>query len=179
MSHLSYGFGLKTNVVFNGININIPEGEIYALIGPSGCGKTSILKCIIGSRNIDSGSIMVFGKEPGSGESFVPGKDLGYMPQDLSVNSDLTIYEMLRYFGKVLLMSLEDVEKSIDRLIEILNIPGKNRMISTLSGGQKRRLSFACAVIHKPRLAILDEPTVGVDPLIREQIWQYLLENEE
>lgn len=173
---LTYGFGIKTNVVLTGMNITIPEGGIYALIGPSGCGKTSILRCIMGFIKPDSGRIRVFGKKPAAPRSFVPGKDLGYMPQDVALNNGLTVHEMLRYFGKIFLLKPNEVEERITRLIEILGIPEKSRFISTLSGGQRRRVSFACAVIHKPRLAILDEPTVGVDPLIREKIWDYLLE---
>lgn len=173
---LTYGFGIKTNVVLTGMNITVPEGGIYALIGPSGCGKTSILRCIMGFINPDSGRIKVFGKKPAAPRSFVPGKDLGYMPQDVALNNGLTVHEMMRYFGKIFLLPPSEVEERIDRLIDILGIPEKNRVISTLSGGQRRRVSFACAVIHKPRLSILDEPTVGVDPLIREKIWDYLLE---
>ena len=173
---LTYGFGIKTNVVLTGMNITIPEGGIYALIGPSGCGKTSILRCIMGFIQPDEGKIRVFGKKPATPRTFVPGKDLGYMPQDVALNNGLTVHEMLRYFGKIFLLSPSEVEERIDRLVNILGIPEKSRYISTLSGGQRRRVSFACAVIHKPRLAILDEPTVGVDPLIREKIWDYLLE---
>lgn len=173
---LTYGFGIKTNVVLTGMNITVPEGGIYALIGPSGCGKTSILRCIMGFLKPDSGKIKVFGKKPAAPRSFVPGKDLGYMPQDVALNNGLTVHEMMRYFGKIFLLPPNEVEERIDRLIDILGIPEKNRYISTLSGGQRRRVSFACAVIHKPRLSILDEPTVGVDPLIREKIWEYLLE---
>ena len=158
------------------MNITVPEGGIYALIGPSGCGKTSILRCIMGFINPDSGRIKVFGKKPAAPRSFVPGKDLGYMPQDVALNNGLTVHEMMRYFGKIFLLPPNEVEERIDRLIDILGIPEKNRVINTLSGGQRRRVSFACAVIHKPRLSILDEPTVGVDPLIREKIWDYLLE---
>lgn len=173
---LTYGFGIKTNVVLTGMNITVPEGGIYALIGPSGCGKTSILRCIMGFIKPDSGRIKVFGKKPAAPRSFVPGRDLGYMPQDVALNNGLTVHEMMRYFGKIFLLPPNEVEERIDRLIDILGIPEKNRVISTLSGGQRRRVSFACAVIHKPRLSILDEPTVGVDPLIREKIWDYLLE---
>lgn len=173
---LTYGFGIKTNVVLTGMNITVPEGGIYALIGPSGCGKTSILRCIMGFLKPDAGKVKVFGKKPAAPRSHVPGKDLGYMPQDVALNNGLTVHEMMRYFGKIFLLPYDEVEARIDRLIDILGIPDKSRIISTLSGGQRRRVSFACAVIHKPRLSILDEPTVGVDPLIREKIWEYLLE---
>lgn len=164
---LTYGFGIKTNVVLTGMNLNVPEGQVYALIGPSGCGKTSILRCIMGFLEPDVGQIRVFGKKPAAPRTFIPGKDLGYMPQDVSLNMNLTVYEMMRYFGKIFLLRKEQLEERIRYLIEMLEIPEGDRFISTLSGGQQRRVSFACAVIHKPRLAILDEPTVGVDPMIR------------
>ena len=172
---LTYGFGIKTNVVLTGMNLTVPAGGIYALIGPSGCGKTSILRCMMGFLTPDGGTIKVFGKAPGDFKSHVPGKDLGYMPQDVALNEQLTVYEMLRYFGRIFLLPGKELEKRIDHLVDILDIPDRNRFINTLSGGQRRRVSFACAVIHKPRLAVLDEPTVGVDPLIREKIWDYLL----
>lgn len=171
---LTYGFGIKTNVVLTGMSLTVPMGGIYALIGPSGCGKTSILRCMMGFTTPDNGTIKVFGKKPGEGS--VPGVDLGYMPQDVALNEQLTVYEMLRYFARIFLLSSAELEKRIDRLIQILDIPDKERFIHTLSGGQRRRVSFACAVIHKPKLAILDEPTVGVDPLVREKMWEYLLE---
>jgi ABC-type multidrug transport system ATPase subunit/ABC-type multidrug transport system permease subunit len=157
------------------MNLTVPMGGIYALIGPSGCGKTSILRCMMGFLTPDGGTIKVFGKVPGDPKSNVPGKDLGYMPQDVALNEQLTVYEMLRYFGRIFLLSGKELEKRINHLVDILDIPDRNRFINTLSGGQRRRVSFACAVIHKPKLAILDEPTVGVDPLIREKIWDYLL----
>jgi ABC-type multidrug transport system ATPase subunit len=171
---LTYGFGIKTNVVLTGMNLTVPSGGIYALIGPSGCGKTSILRCIMGFCTPDAGSIKVFGKEPGSIGSEVPGKALGYMPQDVALNMNLTVYEMLRYFGKIFLLSDRECDSRIHHLIDVLDIPDKDRFIMNLSGGQQRRVSFACAVIHRPKLAILDEPTVGVDPLIREKIWEFL-----
>lgn len=164
---LTYGFGIKTNVVLTGMNLNVPQGAVYALIGPSGCGKTSILRCIMGFLDPDAGQIRVFGKKPADPRSFIPGKELGYMPQDVSLNLNLTVFEMMRYFGKIFLLSKEQLNQRIQHLIEMLEIPEGDRFISTLSGGQQRRVSFACAVIHKPRLAILDEPTVGVDPMIR------------
>lgn len=171
---LTYGFGIKTNVVLTGMNLTVPGNGIYALIGPSGCGKTSILRCIMGFVTPDAGSVRVFGKEPGSIGSEIPGKSLGYMPQDVALNMNLTVYEMLLYFGRIFLLPGRELEKRIDHLIDVLDIPDKDRFITNLSGGQQRRVSFACAVIHKPKLAILDEPTVGVDPLIREKIWDYL-----
>lgn len=152
---LTYGFGIKTNVVLTGMNITVPSGGIYALIGPSGCGKTSILRCIMGFLKPDAGTIRVFGKKPGDHKGFVPGKDLGYMPQDVALNDGLTIYEMMRYFGKIFLLKSSEVEVRVDHLVKMLDIPDKHRIIKTLSGGQRRRVSFACAVIHKPRLAIL------------------------
>ena len=167
---LTYGFGIKTNVVLTGMNINVPAGQVYALIGPSGCGKTSILRCIMGFLEPDAGQIRVFGKKPADGKSCIPGKDLGYMPQDVSLNTNLTVFEMMRYFGKIFLLNKQQLQERIQHLIDILEIPEGDREISTLSGGQQRRVSFACAVIHKPKLAILDEPTVGVDPMIRVSI---------
>lgn len=172
----SYGFGIKSNLILNGINISVPANGIYALIGPSGCGKTSILRMIMGYVDPDYGTVTVFGHKPGSRKSPIPGKDIGYMPQDTALNSGLTVHEMMKYFGRVYGMSSRMIRKSIDHLVATLNIPDMNQVIGTLSGGQKRRVSFACAVMHKPRLAMLDEPTVGVDPMLVEKIWKYMIQ---
>ncbi|OXA59297.1 ABC transporter G family member 20 isoform X2 [Folsomia candida] len=168
----SYGSGPK---VLNDLNMTIEKGTIYSLLGSSGCGKTTLLSCIVGIRNLNSGEIFVFGGKPGSRESGIPGKRVGYMPQDLALYNDFSINESMQYFAALYDMSGRDLRESRDFLIKFLDLPDADRRIGTLSGGQKRRVSLALSLIHSPELLILDEPTVGVDPLLRENIWNHLL----
>lgn len=96
------------------------------------------------------------------------------MPQELALFSEFTIEETLNYFGRLYHMKSDDIRKRTDFIIELLNLPNKNKKIANLSGGQQRRVSIAAAILHSPPLLILDEPTVGVDPLLRCRIWEYL-----
>ncbi len=166
-----YGRGAKKVPVLVGLDMTIPKGAIYGLLGPSGCGKTTLLQCIVGKQRLKSGSVTVFGGKP------VPGRRLGYMPQEMALYGEFTVYETLRYFGRIFDLSSEEVRKRTEFLLEFLDLPKcKNRLIMNLSGGQQRRASLAAALLHEPELLILDEPTVGVDPLLRQCIWDHLLE---
>ena len=98
------------------------------------------------------------------------------MPQEIALYEDLTIYEMLTYFGRVFLMNSQLLNERVDHLIQFLQLPEPERFIRNLSGGQQRRVSFAATILHKPSLIVLDEPTVGVDPLLREKIWEHLVQ---
>lgn len=169
------GIAQEVVYVLNGINLSVPAGTIYGLLGPSGCGKTSLLRCIMGCLKPESGLIRVFGYKPGEFASGVPGPGVGYMPQEVALHNDLTIEEMLMYFGRLYFIEARVLHERINHLLEVLDLPEKTRLIAHLSGGQKRRVSFASALIHKPRLLILDEPTVGVDPILREKIWKHLV----
>ncbi|CAL8069709.1 unnamed protein product [Orchesella dallaii] len=156
--------------VLNDFNMTVPKRAIYALLGSSGSGKTTALSCILGLRNLDEGEIKVFGTDPAN----VAGQNIGYMPQDLCLYEYLTVVETLQYFGQIYGMDPSTIDESIQFLVKLLNLEDVTNLASTLSGGQKRRASFAIALIHKPQLLILDEPTVGVDPVLRERIWSYL-----
>lgn len=162
--------------ILNGITMKVEHGSIYGLLGASGCGKTTLLKCLIGMMRPTSGSIDVFGRKPLEVNSGIPGRLVGYMPQEIALYSDLTIEETLLYFGRLYFMQEEKMKEQIIYLIDMLDLPHKRRMVSTLSGGQMRRVSFAAALIHEPPLVILDEPTAGVDPILRSAIWKYLVD---
>lgn len=170
----TYGFGQKSQLTLKKINVSVPQGKIYALLGSSGCGKTTLLRCVLGRLQPQSGVIRVFGQEPGSEYSPVPGPGVGYMPQELALFPDFTIKETLRYFGQLYRMSPKEIKARTKFLITLLHLPEKNRLVSQLSGGQQRRVSLASALVHRPPLLILDEPTVGVDPVLRKAIWEHL-----
>lgn len=158
------------------VNFTVKQKGIYSLLGASGCGKTTLLRCVVGRLKAQDGTVKVFGAKPGTAGSPIPGPGVGYMPQEIGLFTQFTIQESLHFFGRLYMMTPWLIRERSDFLLKLLNLPDKNRLISKLSGGQQRRVSLAIALIHNPPLAILDEPTVGVDPLLRERIWQYLIQ---
>lgn len=147
----------------------------YGLLGASGCGKTTLLSCIVGRRSIDSGEIFVLGGKPGTRGSGVPGKRVGYMPQEIALYGEFSIQETMMYFGWIFGMETKEILERLQFLLNFLDLPSEKRLVKNLSGGQQRRVSFAVALMHDPELLILDEPTVGVDPLLRQSIWNHLV----
>ncbi|XP_035711579.1 ABC transporter G family member 20 isoform X2 [Folsomia candida] len=130
------------------------------------------MSCIVGLRHLDSGDLTVFGRS----RNGHLGHLCGYMPQDISLLSVLTIGEVLHHFGLIYGMSEVAIENKVNFLTNFLDLPDTSRQIQYLSGGQKRRVSLAACMIHNPNLLVLDEPTVGLDPLLRQRIWQHLFE---
>ncbi|CAG2112871.1 unnamed protein product, partial [Medioppia subpectinata] len=173
IQNAAFGYNIN-NVILNDLTVQIPKGKIFALLGPNGTGKTTIMRVILGQLKLTSGTIDVFGKKPGSVDSGIPGPGVGYMPQELSLFDYFTIGEILNYYGMIYHMKREEIDKNVNNLRELLHLPENSRLISQLSGGQQRRVSIAITMLHKPRLVILDEPTVGVDSLLRHRIWKYL-----
>ena len=160
----------KNQLILNDVSINVRAASIYGLLGPSGCGKTSLLRCILGQLKPKSGTIMVLGHRPASSGASVPGPGVGYMPQEIALYSEFTVRETIRYFGKLYGMSSESIVERSSSLIEFLHLTKEqDQLCRNLSGGQKRRVSLAAALVHSPPLLILDEPTVGVDPMLREK----------
>ena len=141
-------------------------------MGANGCGKTTLLKCIIGRIKPKNGLVLVYGKEPGHNGSYIPGPAVGYMPQEIGLVQEVTAEENLRFFSKIFRMNSQQFEERFKELTQLLNL--KNEKINELSGGQQRLVSMAVSILHRPKLIILDEPTVGVDPMLRTKIWSYL-----
>ncbi|XP_022827323.1 ABC transporter G family member 20 isoform X3 [Spodoptera litura] len=170
-----YGSKKRPNHVLSNLNMTVAKGTIYGLLGASGCGKTTLLSCIVGRRKLNSGEIWVLGGKPGTKGSGVPGKRVGYMPQEIALYGEFTIKETMMYFGWIFGMETKEIVDRLRFLLDFLDLPSENRMVKNLSGGQQRRVSFAVALMHDPELLILDEPTVGVDPLLRQSIWTHLV----
>ncbi|XP_050449540.1 ABC transporter G family member 23 isoform X2 [Cataglyphis hispanica] len=172
----TYGSAKNPNHILQNLNMTVAKGSIYGLLGASGCGKTTLLSCIVGRRRLNSGEIWVLGGKPGTKGSGVPGKRVGYMPQEIALYGEFTIRETMMYFGWIFGMCTAEIVERLRFLLQFLDLPSQNRLVKNLSGGQQRRVSFAVALMHDPELLILDEPTVGVDPLLRQSIWNHLVQ---
>ncbi|XP_043268135.1 ABC transporter G family member 23 isoform X2 [Venturia canescens] len=170
-----YGPKSNPNVILDGLNMTVPKGTIYGLLGASGCGKTTLLSCIVGRRRLGAGEIWVLGGRPGSKGSGVPGPRVGYMPQEIALYGEFSIRETFLYFGWCAHMTTEQIDTKMEFLLKLLELPSEDRFVKNLSGGQQRRVSFAAALLADPELLILDEPTVGVDPVLRQSIWNHLV----
>ncbi|XP_011700769.1 PREDICTED: ABC transporter G family member 20-like isoform X2 [Wasmannia auropunctata] len=166
----------KKQLVLDRLNMTVSRGSIYGLLGASGCGKTTLLSCVVGVRHLDSGEVWVLGGNPGDKGSGIPGPRVGYMPQEISLVGEFSVSGALYYFGRINGLDDEEIEIRQKFFMELLQLPPANRLVKNMSGGQQRRVSLAAAILHKPELLILDEPTVGLDPILRENIWTYLIQ---
>jgi ABC-2 type transport system ATP-binding protein len=148
----------------DGVTLRVKAGEVYGLLGPNGSGKTTLIRALVGLVAIDSGSVSVLGRRmPELGVL----SRVGYMTQAAALYPDLTVEENLRFFA-----AINGVEGNVDDVLEFVELGDRRRsVVSTLSGGMRTRASLACALVHQPRLLLLDEPTVGIDPQLRRQLW--------
>lgn len=152
--------------VLHGVGIEVRRGDIVGLLGPSGCGKSTLMRTIVGVQLGATGTCNVLGQPAGSGALRTL---VGYMTQEASVYGDLTVIENLRYFAAL-------VGADRDRIAAVLDDVGlagqRDRLVSSLSGGQHNRVSLAAALLGRPDVLVLDEPTVGLDPVLRRDLWE-------
>jgi ABC-2 type transport system ATP-binding protein len=151
--------------------ITINEGETYGLIGPNGSGKTTLIRTIVGLSTPNAGEVRILGhKTP----SRAVAKDIGYMTQASALYSELTIRENLAFFGTIYGLQGQRLKQRVDEVLETVDLAERgSSIVETLSGGMKQRVSLATALIHEPRLMLLDEPTVGIDPELRLSFWDH------
>jgi ABC-2 type transport system ATP-binding protein len=152
------------------LDLEIPAGTIFGFIGPSGSGKTTAVRLLTGALRPDSGKVRVLGADP-LRFSTAQRTRLGYMPQLSVLYPDLTVEENLRYFASISGMSWRRKER-IDEVLEFVELDDhRDKKVSEISGGMRRRLSLAAALVHRPEVVFLDEPTAGIDPVLRRKFW--------
>ena len=149
----------------DGVSLTVPSGQVTGLLGPSGCGKTSLMRSVVGVQIVESGTVTVAGLP--AGDPALRHR-IGYVTQAPSVYDDLTVQENLRFFARVLDLDHDEV----DRCIAAVDLDDhRDRVAARLSGGQRSRVSLAVALLGSPDLLVLDEPTVGLDPVLRRDLW--------
>jgi ABC-2 type transport system ATP-binding protein len=153
------------NVVIPSLDAEVEPGKITGLLGPSGCGKSTLLRAIVGVQIVAGGEIAVLGRPAGAAELR---REVGYVTQAPSVYADLTARENLDFFAAVIGTDADRVGAALD---SVGLADRADQLVGTMSGGQRARISLATALLGSPRLLILDEPTVGLDPVLRESLW--------
>ena len=147
-------------------SVRIARGSITGLLGPSGCGKTTLIRCIVGTQLIASGTVQVLDLPAGSASLR---RRIGYLPQDPTIYNDLRIVDNVRYFASLYGFDSRAADFAIDR---VGLTDHSTAYCGNLSGGQRTRVSLACALVCQPELLVLDEPTVGLDPVLRADLWE-------
>ena len=158
------------NTAVDHLNLDIVEGEILGLLGPNGAGKTTAIRMLCGLINADGGEIQVFGKKQNI-KNLEIRRNIGLVTQEITVFNDLSAVENLRYFGGLYGLKGAELDANVKEMLEFVGLSDRARKRpKTFSGGMQRRLNIACALVHKPKLVIMDEPTVGIDPQSRNHI---------
>lgn len=158
-----------TQKALDGLTLRVRPGEIYGLLGPNGSGKTTLIRAIVGLVVPESGTVTVLGRR-------IPDLDIlsqvGYMTQQAALYPDLSVEENLRFFA-----AISGADGNVTDALRTVELDDRRKsVVATLSGGMRQRCSLACALVHRPKLLLLDEPTVGVDPQLRVQFWEHFRE---
>lgn len=158
-------------VALDDLSFSVPQGQLYGLVGPNGAGKTTLIRTLCGLLRPDGGETHLLGwRMPNTRVR----SQLGYMPQDFAVYDDLNVLQNLEFFGALYSLRRAQVRARANELLDLVQLSDrKKQRVGTLSGGMRRRVSLAISLLHKPRLAFLDEPTAGVDPKLRRSFWDY------
>ena len=151
--------------VIGALDLSVPAGQVVGLLGPSGSGKTTLMRAIVGAQIVDGGTVTVLGLPAGSAPLR---RRIGYVTQSPSVYGDLTVTENLRYAAAILGVGADGIRRA---LTEVDLLEHADQSIGTLSGGERSRVSLAIALLGRPDLLVLDEPTVGLDPVLRRDLW--------
>lgn len=168
---LTKKFGRITAV--EDVSMRVDTGEIFGLVGPDGAGKTTLIRMLCGIITPTSGTVTLRGSAPGGHAK--PGGTLGYMPQMFSLYGDLTVMENINFYGRLYGLSRPAIKERAGEMLEMTNLARfTSRFADNLSGGMKQKLSLTCALLSRPDLIILDEPTFGVDPESRKEFWKIL-----
>jgi len=175
VSHVARKFAKKR--VLDDINLEVWPGEIFGLLGPSGSGKTTLVKLIAGIDEPTSGQVVVNGNRMPRLSMM---RQIGYMAQADALYTELTAKENLDFFASLFSLSGKEKKQRIETVVTLVNLTDDmKKRVSAFSGGMKRRLSLAIALLHRPSVLILDEPTVGIDPVLRMSIWSELRKTSE
>lgn len=166
----------KDTVALDHLNLEIREGEIFGLLGPNGSGKTTVINCILALLKYDKGSIRILGNEMRP-DSYDIKRQMGVVMQNVAVFDELSVYENIDYFCGLYINEKKERKRLVEEAIAFVGLQGyEKKRPKKLSGGLLRRLNIACGIAHKPRIIILDEPTVAVDPQSRNKILEGIQE---
>lgn len=158
------------NIAVDNININIKKGEIYGLLGPNGAGKSTIINIMCGLLGMNKGNVEILGKDIKKHSKFTK-SNIGVVPQELAIYEDLTAYENVKFFASLYGLKGSELKEKTVEALKFVGLNDKAKQYpKSFSGGMKRRLNIACAIAHRPKLIIMDEPTVGIDPQSRNHI---------
>lgn len=159
----------------DGVSVHVRAGEAYGLVGPDGAGKTTTMRLLVGALSSESGLVQIAGYNLHTRAETARGH-IGYLAQRFSLYTDLTVYENLHFFGAVRGVTGPALEQRADELLRFVGLAGfERRLAGQLSGGMKQKLGLATALIHRPQVLLLDEPTGGVDPVTRQDFWQLII----